>query len=192
MSNVLRGALMNPDAIHGKSAYEIAVMNGFNGTEEEWLDSLIADAVKQANIETQMHVAQVMNSQSNYAIPVCIHDLSGNISDVSYDLEIDTRIEMCDDEFQGSSEEHIISIVTEQNRSVTIYESPYDFSLPTFDYHFNRARTYLSLQPATTFSYLLVHLLFADGTETMEEVTGGIGTYIEMSKDINLIYIEVN
>ena len=36
----LRGSLSIPDAIHGKSAYEIAVMNGFKGTEAEWLASL--------------------------------------------------------------------------------------------------------------------------------------------------------
>lgn len=27
----------------GKSAYEVAVENGFSGTEEEWLESLIGD-----------------------------------------------------------------------------------------------------------------------------------------------------
>lgn len=37
MSNVLRGTLVNPDVIYGKSAYEIAVAHGFDGTEEEWL-----------------------------------------------------------------------------------------------------------------------------------------------------------
>jgi hypothetical protein len=36
----LRGSLSLPDAIVGKSAYEVAVMNGFEGTEEEWLASL--------------------------------------------------------------------------------------------------------------------------------------------------------
>lgn len=30
--------------VHGKSAYEIAVDNGFIGTEQEWLDSLVSDA----------------------------------------------------------------------------------------------------------------------------------------------------
>ncbi len=40
MSNILRGIVMNPEAVHGKSAYEIAVMHGFQGTEEEWLESL--------------------------------------------------------------------------------------------------------------------------------------------------------
>ena len=36
----MRGSLGKPYAIVGKSAYEIAVANGFNGTEKEWLDSL--------------------------------------------------------------------------------------------------------------------------------------------------------
>lgn len=36
----LRGSLSMPDAIQGKSAYELAVMHGFKGTEEEWLASL--------------------------------------------------------------------------------------------------------------------------------------------------------
>lgn len=39
----LRGSLSLPDAIHGKSAYEIAVMNGFKGTEKEWLATLKGD-----------------------------------------------------------------------------------------------------------------------------------------------------
>lgn len=37
---VVRGSAVNPKAIYGKSAYEIAVANGFNGTEKEWLESL--------------------------------------------------------------------------------------------------------------------------------------------------------
>lgn len=37
----LRGALSIPEAIRGKSAYESAVMNGFVGSEVEWLASLV-------------------------------------------------------------------------------------------------------------------------------------------------------
>lgn len=44
MSNVLKGTVVNPNTIYGKSAYEIAVMNGFDGTEEEWLYSLAEEA----------------------------------------------------------------------------------------------------------------------------------------------------
>ena len=36
----LRGSLSKPDMIVGKSAYEVAVANGFDGTEAEWLESL--------------------------------------------------------------------------------------------------------------------------------------------------------
>jgi hypothetical protein len=41
MSNILRGTIVNPDVIRGKSAYEIAVANGFNGTVVDWLNSLV-------------------------------------------------------------------------------------------------------------------------------------------------------
>jgi hypothetical protein len=36
----LRGRISMPDTIQGKSAYEVAVMNGFEGSEAEWLESL--------------------------------------------------------------------------------------------------------------------------------------------------------
>ena len=39
----LRGSLSLPDAIKGQSAYEIALINGFVGTEQEWLESLRSD-----------------------------------------------------------------------------------------------------------------------------------------------------
>lgn len=37
---------INPIPINGLSAYEIAVNNGFIGTELEWLDSLKTDTLK--------------------------------------------------------------------------------------------------------------------------------------------------
>lgn len=39
----LRGKLNGLKTIHGYSAYEVAVINGFSGTEEEWLESLKGD-----------------------------------------------------------------------------------------------------------------------------------------------------
>ena len=36
----VRGKLSGLEFIQGKSAYEVALINGFNGTEEEWLASL--------------------------------------------------------------------------------------------------------------------------------------------------------
>lgn len=46
----MRGSLKIPDMITGKSAYEIAVMHGFQGTEEEWLESLKGGGGTQARI----------------------------------------------------------------------------------------------------------------------------------------------
>lgn len=42
--NVVRGKINGLETIHGYSAYEIAVINGFKGTEEEWLESITNDA----------------------------------------------------------------------------------------------------------------------------------------------------
>lgn len=42
----LKGSISLPKAIQGKSAYEIALLNGFEGTETEWLASLAAEANK--------------------------------------------------------------------------------------------------------------------------------------------------
>lgn len=38
-------------SIHGKSAYEIAVEHGFEGTEEEWLESLRNEVVSDEQIQ---------------------------------------------------------------------------------------------------------------------------------------------
>ena len=48
MNPNLRGAIMNPDKIYGKSAYEIALEHGFVGTEEEWVDYTILKAKEAA------------------------------------------------------------------------------------------------------------------------------------------------
>lgn len=37
---VLRGKINRLKTLQGLSAYEIAVLNGFNGTERDWLESL--------------------------------------------------------------------------------------------------------------------------------------------------------
>lgn len=36
----VKGDISIPDIIHGKSAYEVALMNGFKGTEAEWVEWL--------------------------------------------------------------------------------------------------------------------------------------------------------
>lgn len=51
----IKGNLNNPTIIYepGKSAYDIAVDNGFEGTEQEWLESLKGDTGPQGEIGEQ-------------------------------------------------------------------------------------------------------------------------------------------
>ncbi len=46
LSAPLVGYVLDPEAVHGRSAYELALLNGFEGTEEEWLASLSENAAK--------------------------------------------------------------------------------------------------------------------------------------------------
>lgn len=39
--DIINAGVQGPEGIAGLSAYEIAVANGFIGTEQEWLDSLV-------------------------------------------------------------------------------------------------------------------------------------------------------
>ncbi len=77
--NVIKGKVFEPDTIHGKSAYEIAVINGFKGTEEEWLASLKGekgdkgDAGKDAIVD-QEYIPYSQNAQSGKAVAEAIDD----------------------------------------------------------------------------------------------------------------------
>ena len=51
MSNTIRGVMVNPEVIYGKSAYEIAVMHGFDGTEEEWLEYMRGKSAYELAVE---------------------------------------------------------------------------------------------------------------------------------------------
>ena len=75
-SNGLTGKVNISDIIKGKdglSAYEIAVQNGFEGTEIEWLESLgatqeeIASAVEA--YLTENPIASVYNAETHYDFP---------------------------------------------------------------------------------------------------------------------------
>lgn len=61
MSNVLRGTLVNPEKIYGKSSYEIAVMHGYDGTEEEWIREIDANRITGA--EMLAYAQSAMNSK---------------------------------------------------------------------------------------------------------------------------------
>ena len=64
MSNVLKGAVVNPDVIRGKSAYEIAVAHGYKGTEQEWLDYVYgSEAAKYYNNMSAQHASEAEDAR---------------------------------------------------------------------------------------------------------------------------------
>jgi hypothetical protein len=76
----------------GDSAYDIAVKNGFVGTEQEWLDSLKADITKQniedvlvGDIKSHNHDTQMNNKLSLYAT---IELLNANIEALQKQLDV--------------------------------------------------------------------------------------------------------
>ena len=54
------GNYIDIPALNGESAYNIAVKNGFVGTEQEWLDSLKGDSpVKGIDYWTETDIAEI-------------------------------------------------------------------------------------------------------------------------------------
>lgn len=62
--NELVGSVFAPKMIQGKSAYEIAVMNGFEGTEKEWLEYLRAAQSKEIEESTSKAMSDINNAKS--------------------------------------------------------------------------------------------------------------------------------
>lgn len=99
----LRGSLSIPQAIQGKSAYEVAVLNGFKGTEAEWLASLVGPKgepgytpVKGKDYFTPTDVQAIVNELLSQGPTARIGSVSiladkwvGNASPYSQVVEID-------------------------------------------------------------------------------------------------------
>jgi OmcA/MtrC family decaheme c-type cytochrome len=86
------------DGAPGASAYEIAVENGFEGTEEEWLDSLGAAAATTAEIETcavchnsieQIHEIMDISAITNVASE--IDAVTGDLV-ITFNVELDGEL----------------------------------------------------------------------------------------------------
>lgn len=112
----LRGSLSIPDAIVGKSAYEIAVMHGFNGTEEEWLDSLLdfikADAEE---IVKEVYASIERLNEASEAAVERVESLAGevlNITQETGDSEVSVMSQKAiTEEFNAMTEQ--ISAITD-------------------------------------------------------------------------------
>ncbi len=88
----LTGVLSNA-VLRGQSAYELAVQNGFEGTLEEWLDSLKAD-----NIELKSEENIIYYKYANETEWHVLLDLSANI---------ETKV----DKFQGEENVDKVMVV---------------------------------------------------------------------------------
>lgn len=68
MSDSLKGAVLNPYVVRGYSTYEIAKLNGFVGTEKEWLESLTQkSADKAAAIVEEMISTKIIVQTAGYS-----------------------------------------------------------------------------------------------------------------------------
>lgn len=93
--DVLRGTVLNPEKIYGKSAYEIALMHGFEGTEEEWLESLHSgrDALEAEIAKHNTH------AEAHNDIRVMLRELNTKLSTFlngEFDADLDQAIEIVD------------------------------------------------------------------------------------------------
>lgn len=90
--NVIKGKVFKPDTIHGKSAYEIAVINGFEGTEDEWLESLKAVYVGSGDMPEGYNVqidpdGEVIN-MNDYATVEYVDNKLSNVNPEEINLDL--------------------------------------------------------------------------------------------------------
>lgn len=77
--NSLKGKISILDTLHGKSAFEIAVINGFKGTEAEWLESLKVRTTYAAKIGDVTLLADAwVGTDSLYSQVVSIDGVTAN------------------------------------------------------------------------------------------------------------------
>lgn len=77
--NSLKGKISILNTIHGKSAFEVAVINGFKGTEAEWLESLKVRTTYAAKIGYVTLLADAWEgTESKYSQVVTVEGATAN------------------------------------------------------------------------------------------------------------------
>lgn len=96
----IKGALLNPEKIYGKSAYEIALMHGFEGTEEEWLESLYADVIVREELKELLREqisTHNTHAEAHNDIRVMLGELNTKLTNFlngEFDADLDQAIEI--------------------------------------------------------------------------------------------------
>lgn len=163
--NELRGNVFKPEVIRGKdgkSAYEIAVENGFYGSEQQWIDSL---------------------KGTTQFIPVFVDDYNGIIGSEhpdggEYDFSNTLVSETCTN-FHGQLGEDLYYY----GKGIT------DFLCFLPCYNSDNYAAELSLS-ANDFQ-LLVYVFYKDGTYAEHELYGGDAAYIELTTAIDHIKLTI-
>lgn len=73
----LSGNIMHT-ILKGLSAYEVAVKDGFVGTEEEWLESLVGNGIDTVSIDSDGYLTLVFTKGSSYTTPISIKGKNGH------------------------------------------------------------------------------------------------------------------
>jgi len=95
----LTGSIM-ATVLKGLSAYEIAVLHGYTGTEEEWLESLIGNGIESAEMDNEGFLILHFTDNTDYKTPISLKPknghspyIGGNGNWYIYDDEIDEYID---------------------------------------------------------------------------------------------------
>lgn len=120
-SNILRGRIANPDVIHGKSAYEIDVMHGYDGTEEEWLKEVRGDFDDRVAEAKEEFSAEV----DNVIVPNAKAELERTVSSATESIERHTASSQKSiDQVTEDSKDLIEAAATSlDNRDVLLWEN---------------------------------------------------------------------
>lgn len=109
----MRGSLKIPDLITGKSAYEIAVMHGFKGTEEEWLESL------KAEYQAKSKIGYVTLTASGWSGANHLHSQVVEIYGVTPNTQVDLTPSV--EQLVIFYEKDITFVTENENGVVTVY-----------------------------------------------------------------------
>ena len=192
----VKGKAMNPEAVYGKSAYEIAVMHGFEGTEKEWL----------AHLETAQ--SETIEKSAEQVLSEIATDRQAALSDIEEaKAEMLTEIEMTADIVQttGESATAVMSqkavtnlildesenkynpaLQTEETISPHYYVNGAPYETTQFDLSYNCSAP-IYLNPNTTYTIGLVPAMDDGNSLPWGTTTSGMffykadGTYISSS-----------
>ena len=64
--------------LKGLSAYEIAIKNGYVGTEEEWLESLIGNGIDSVELTNDGYLTLIFTKGGSYTTPISIKGKNGH------------------------------------------------------------------------------------------------------------------